>query len=50
MTRGRLSILGFAAGAALFAQVHRAEQDREIRYWLLDPESHRFRISHDFTE
>ena len=49
MTRGRLTILGLAAGAALFAQVHRAEQDREIRYWLLDPESHRFRISHDFT-
>ena len=28
---------------------HRAEQDREIRYWLLDPSSHQFRISHDFT-
>jgi hypothetical protein len=37
----------FAPVAA--AQVHRAEQDREIRYWLLDPASHRFRISHDFT-
>jgi len=34
---------------SLFAQFHRAEQDREIRYWLLDPESHQFRISHDFT-
>ena len=33
----------------LAAQVHRAEQDREIRYWLLDPTSHQFRISHDFT-
>jgi hypothetical protein len=32
-----------------FAQFHRAEQDREIRYWLLDPASHQFRISHDFT-
>ena len=31
------------------AQYHRAEQDREIRYWLLDPASHQFRISHDFT-
>jgi hypothetical protein len=31
------------------AQFHRAEQDREIRYWLLDPAGHRFRISHDFT-
>src|SRR5207248_3773954 len=28
---------------------HRAEQDREIRYWLLDPASHQFRISHDFS-
>ncbi|MGI8746119.1 MAG: hypothetical protein ACR2NN_26775 [Bryobacteraceae bacterium] len=37
------------APALLCAQVHRAEQDREIGYWLLDPESHRFRISHDFN-
>jgi len=29
--------------------IHRAEQDREIRYWLLDPASHQFFISHDFT-
>ena len=28
---------------------HRAEQDREISYWLLDPASHQFKISHDFT-
>ena len=38
--------------AALFAQeeaFHRAEQDREIIYWLLDPATHQFRISHDFT-
>jgi hypothetical protein len=28
---------------------HRAEQDREISYWLLDPATHEFRISHDFT-
>lgn len=34
---------------AAFAQVHRAEQDREIRYWLLDPSTHQFRISHDFN-
>jgi len=34
----------FASG-----QFHRAEQDREIRYWLLDPETHQFKISHDFT-
>ena len=32
-----------------FGQFHRAEQDREIRYWLLDPATHQFRISHDFT-
>jgi hypothetical protein len=31
------------------AQFHRAEQDREIRYWLLDPDTHQFKISHDFT-
>ncbi len=35
--------------ALLAAQFHRAEQDREIHYWLLDPVSHQFRISHDFT-
>lgn len=35
--------------ALAFAQAHRAEQDREIRYWLLDPATHQFRISHDFT-
>ncbi len=28
---------------------HRAEQDREITYWLLAPSTHQFRISHDFT-
>lgn len=33
----------------LAAQFHRAEQDREIHYWLLDPDTHQFRISHDFT-
>ncbi len=32
-----------------FGQFHRAEQDREIRYWLEDPATHQFRISHDFT-
>ena len=33
----------------LAAQFHRAEQDLEIHYWLLEPDSHQFRISHDFT-
>jgi hypothetical protein len=37
------------SAALLTAQPHRAEQDREIHYWLLDPDSHQFRISHDFT-
>jgi hypothetical protein len=32
-----------------FGQFHRAEQDREIRYWLMDPSTHQFRISHDFN-
>jgi hypothetical protein len=31
------------------AQFHRSEQDREIRYWLLEPDTHQFKISHDFT-
>lgn len=36
--------------ALLCAQsVHRAEQDLEIRYWLQDPATHQFKISHDFT-
>jgi hypothetical protein len=39
----------FLVPALVFGQFHRAEQDREIRYWLLDPASHQFRISHDFT-
>lgn len=33
----------------IHAQFHRADQDREITYWLLDPATHQFRISHDFT-
>src|SRR5262249_9794088 len=37
------------APVLLMAQFHRAEQDREIRYWLLDPSTHKFFISHDFT-
>ena len=45
----RLLLLLLAVGPLLAAQMHRAEQDREIRYWLLDPETHQFRISHDFN-
>lgn len=33
----------------LAAQMHRAESSLEIRYWLLDPDTHQFRISHDFS-
>ena len=39
----------FLVPTLVLGQFHRAEQDREIRYWLLDPASHQFRISHDFT-
>jgi hypothetical protein len=48
---GRVLLTVAAAGLALPApaQFHRAEQDREITYWLLPPETHQFRISHDFT-
>lgn len=28
---------------------HRADEDREITYWLLDPQTHQFRFSHDFN-
>jgi len=51
--RKLLIVLAFLApSCALWAQqesFHRAEQDREISYWLLDPSTHQFRISHDFT-
>lgn len=30
-------------------QTHRAEQDREISYLLLEPGTHQFQISHDFN-
>jgi len=47
-------VLAATFSAALVASAqpesfHRAEQDREISYWLLDPSTHQFRISHDFT-
>ena len=49
----KLAIVVFAL-AALSVQAqdesfHRAEQDRVITYWLLDPDTHQFRFSHDFT-
>jgi len=42
-----LILISFAI--SLSAQQHRAEQDREITYWLLPPDTHQFRISHDFN-
>jgi hypothetical protein len=41
--------VALASAAPAAAQFQRAEQDREITYWLLEPDTHRFRISHDFT-
>jgi hypothetical protein len=44
-------IVGFAA-LAIAQQTepfHRAEDDREITYWMLSPETHQFRFSHDFN-
>src|SRR5436305_11200947 len=45
------ALLIFLLPMSLIAQeaFHRAEQDREISYWLLEPSTHQFRISHDFT-
>src|SRR5262245_40037460 len=40
------------SAVSLFAQeepFHRAEDDKEITYWLLNPETHQFRFSHDFN-
>jgi len=48
----KILLLAAVLTAGLGAQqesFHRAEQDREISYWLLDPSTHQFRISHDFT-
>ncbi len=45
----RAVLLLVPALLAAQANFHRAAQDLEIRYWLLDPPGHQFRISHDFT-
>jgi len=46
-------ILLFVSSTSLARQeeepFHRAEDDREITYWLLDPSTHQFRFSHDFN-
>src|SRR5436305_9737962 len=50
LERSALKLLFLLAFVPLaLAQFHRAEQDREISYWLLDPATHQFHISHDFT-
>jgi hypothetical protein len=48
----RLVLLGLLSAVMSGVQgegFHRAQQDREISYWLLDPATHQFHISHDFT-
>ena len=42
--KNRLLLLVLAAPVLLVAQFHRAEQDREISYWLLEPATHQFHI------
>ncbi len=42
-------LLSAAVSLAQEEGFHRAQQDREISYWLLEPSTHQFRISHDFT-
>src|ERR1041384_4864026 len=51
MKRSALLFILLLMPAGIYGQesIHRAEQDREITYWLLDPSTHQFRISHDFT-
>jgi hypothetical protein len=51
MKKGAIVLAGLLSAALLAQQesFHRAEQDREITYWLLEPSTHQFRISHDFT-
>ncbi|HSP07440.1 MAG TPA: hypothetical protein VLR94_09700 [Acidobacteriota bacterium] len=48
-----MALLMLLLGGFLWAQesqpFHRAEEDREITYWMLDPASSQFRFSHDFT-
>lgn len=49
MKRALLALFIASAAVAQEPSFHRAEQSREIRYLLLDPASHQFFISHDFT-
>ena len=49
----KCSFLLLFFATAVFAQqtepFHRAEDDKEITYWMLNPETHQFRFSHDFN-
>ena len=50
--KGKFSLLILFFASTLFAQnesFHRAEDDKEITYWMLSPETHQFRFSHDFN-
>ena len=52
MTKPVSMLLVVFLSCVAFAQeesFHRAEDDREITYWLLEPSTHQFRFSHDFT-
>jgi hypothetical protein len=42
-------LVGSSALSRQTESFHRAEDDREITYWLLDPSTHQFRFSHDFN-
>jgi hypothetical protein len=43
-------VVGASIGSARQTEpFHRAEDDREITYWLLDPSTHQFRFSHDLN-
>lgn len=44
-----LLLCGASVATAQEERFHRAEDDLEITYWMLPPETHQFRFSHDFT-
>ena len=52
MSRAILLLLLLLMASVVFGQeepFHRAEDDKEITYWLLEPSTHQFRFSHDFN-
>lgn len=46
-------LIAILQGARGFAQesqpFHRADEDREIVYWLMEPDTHQFKFSHELT-